>query len=230
MDISVVVPVFNEQDHIKHLVRWLLSNSAGKTIEVIVSDGGSTDNTLEIASLAGARAVRSPRKGRAAQMNYAASFATAPLLYFVHADCIPPKTYATDITGAVASGFVIGRYRTQFDSSKFVLKLNAFFTRFDLFMCYGGDQTLYCRTTLFHELGGYDVNMLIMEEYDFVARAKVKARYKIMAGRTIISARKYGNNSWWRVQRANYIMVQMFKKGASQKSMVLLYKQLLQLP
>jgi hypothetical protein len=69
--------------------------------------------------------------------------------------------------------------------------------------------------------------MRIMEDYDIVVRAKQKAQYGIIQKDVLVSARKYETNSWWQVQKANYTIVQMFKKGASQEEMVIRYKQML---
>lgn len=227
MKISIIIPTFNESGSIYKLIAYLLRYGAGFLEDIVVSDGGSHDETISIASTAGAKAVLSPLRGRSAQMNYGVSLAKADILYFVHADSFPPQNFANDIIEAVKSGYGFGRYQTKFDSNRTILKLNAFFTRFDLFICYGGDQTLFITKKLFTELNGFDSNMKIMEEYDLVKRAKVKASYKIFSGKAIISARKYKTNSWWQVQRANYTIVRMFKKGASQNEMIEVYRRML---
>ena len=66
-----------------------------------------------------------------------------------------------------------------------------------------------------------------MEDYDIVIRAKQKAKYKIINKNALVSARKYVKKSWWKVQKANYCIVQMYKKGASQEAMINKYKELL---
>ncbi len=225
--ISIIIPTFNEAAHIAKIIVWLKNGAAGADIEIIVSDGGSTDNTTELAKAAGAVVLGSPQKGRAAQMNYGASAARGTVLYFVHADTQPPASFVTDIEAAIEQGFLIGRYKTKFDSSRLLLKLNAFFTRFDWFMCMGGDQTLFITKQLFQSQGGFDSSMKIMEEYEFCERARKNVRYKVMNGRVLVSARKYETNSWWQVQRANYKIVKMYKKGASQQQMADKYKQML---
>lgn len=226
--VSVIIPTYNEQDNIAKLVSYLRANGGTLLKEIIVSDAHSHDKTVALAEQAGARAVLSPQKGRAAQMNYGSSLAGGNILYFVHADTFPPSSFCNQIEKAVGDGFAIGRYQTKFDSHKFILRLNAFFTRFDLFMCYGGDQTLFVDKTLFDAIGGFDATMRIMEDYEIIERARKKARYRILPGKTLVSARKYETNSWWSVQRANYTIVQMYKKGASQDAMVNKYKEMLQ--
>ena len=63
-----------------------------------------------------------------------------------------------------------------------------------------------------------------MEDYEIIGRARKKAKYRIMPKSALVSTRKYDSNSWLSVQKANYIIVQMYKKGASQSEMVDEYK------
>jgi rSAM/selenodomain-associated transferase 2 len=209
------------------LIRYLKESSVSSNVEIIISDAGSEDKTIKVAEDAGAIALISPKKGRAAQMNYGASIAKGEVLFFVHADTFPPKNYVTDINEAVNRGYELGRYRTKFRSNKTILKVNAFFTRFDLFVCYGGDQTLFIVKNLFNKINGFKEDMLIMEDYDIVIRARQTARYKIFKEAALVSARKYETNSWLKVQHANKKIVDMYKKGASQEEMVAKYKEML---
>ena len=227
MKISVIIPTFREENRVRRLVHYLKENGKDLIAEIIVSDGGSDDNTMQLADDAGARAVISAEKGRGAQMNYGASLATGDILYFVHADVLPPKTFVADISKAVNDGYDFGRYFMKFDSKKWYLRLNEFFTRFDFFVCYGGDQTLFITRQLFEKTGGFKDDMRIMEDFEFTKRARKYGRYKIFNKGALISARKYDTNSWWRVQMANKKMVSMYKKGASQQDMVNKYKEML---
>lgn len=225
--ISIIIPTYNEAAGIENLVKHLKNFSNEAVVDLIVSDGGSEDGTMEKAASAGTTALLSPRKGRAAQMNHGASLAKGDVLYFVHADSFPPQTFVADIQQAVKEGFDLGRYRTKFNSPKPLLKLNAWFTRFDLFMCMGGDQTLFIRRQHFEAFNGFKEDMRIMEEYEFCARVRKTGCYKILPGTALISARKYDTNGWLRVQRANAAVVRLYKRGATQQQMVDTYKRLL---
>ncbi len=228
MTLSIIIPTYNEAGFIGNLITYLRRHSDASVTAIIVADGESTDNTIAVAKEAGATSVLSPRKGRSAQMNYGTSLATSEVLYFVHADTFPPSSFINDISQAIAEGFDLGRYRTKFNSTKSILKLNAWATRFDLFMCMGGDQTLFIKKDLFQQQGGFREDMKIMEEYEFCARMRKGASYKIMKAAALVSARKYDTNSWWAVQRANAKIMSLYKKGASQQQMLDTYKLLLQ--
>ncbi len=224
--ISVIIPTLNEEDFIQNLIRHLKFYGMND-LEVIVSDGGSTDSTISIAEEEGAKVVRCKTKGRAAQMNYGASFASKSILYFVHADCVPPINFNSKILEAIAYGYDLGRFQTKFNSNNLLLKLNAFFTRFNWFVCNGGDQTLFFKKNLFLKISGYNADFSIMEDFDIVQRARQRFRYIILRDKVLVSARKYNKNSWLTVQKANYIIIKMYRRGAKQDAMFEKYKQLL---
>lgn len=225
--ISIIIPTHNEAPSIAKLIAYLQLNGKNSIAEIIISDGGSTDETLAVAKQSGATVLISPLKSRAAQMNYGASKASGDILYFVHADSCPPQNFASDLVEAVNNGFDFGRYRTKFDSSKLLLKINAWFTRFNWFICYGGDQTMFITRNFFQQSGGFKSELLIMEEYEFCEKQMKQGRYKIFGDTALISARKYEGRSWLKVQLANRKAVQLYKKGASQEKIVKTYKQML---
>ena len=227
MTISIIIPTYNEELYIGNLVSYLKKQAS--PAEIIVTDGGSHDQTFQLAKEAGAITVLSPQKGRASQMNYGASIAIGDVLYFVHADAFPPQNFVPDILSAITNGYDLGRYTTKFISNKSLLRINEWLTRFDFFICMGGDQTLFIRKKLFNKLGGFKEEMQLMEEFEFCARARKEGRYKIMNGSALISARKYEKNNWLHVQKANYKVVQLYKKGAPQEILVKTYEKMLNL-
>lgn len=225
--ISIIIPTYNEAAVIGKLIVYLQKHGGEHIQEILVSDADSSDETINIAEKSGATVLISPQKGRAAQMNFGANKASGTIVYFVHADTFPPVTFAADILAGINAGFDFGRYRTKFESNKFLLKINAWFTRFNWFICYGGDQTLFVTKKLFEKSGGFKKELIIMEEYEFCERLMKQARYKIFSGASLVSARKYEGRSWLQVQLANRKAIQLFRKGASQQQIANTYKQML---
>ena len=85
MRLSIVIPVFDEDDGIAFFLDSLQSmRHAGH--ELIVVDGGSSDATLQHAAPLADRIIRSPR-GRAQQMNAGAAVASGEVILFLHATC-----------------------------------------------------------------------------------------------------------------------------------------------
>ena len=227
MKISVIIPTFNEAESIGSLILYLLKNANEDLIELIVVDGGSNDGTIRIAKVCGAKVIVGTSKGRSSQMNEGVINSSGEILYFVHADTIPPVSFMADIKNAVEEGFPMGCYRFKFNSKRKLLKFNSFMTRFDKLYCRGGDQTLFVTKKVFEDLDGYRNDYKIMEEYDFITRARKKYKFMIISKEVIVSARKYENRSWFRVMIANTITFQMFKFGASQDALIKTYQKVL---
>ncbi len=228
MPISIVIPTLNEYENIAHLLAHLRRHSNGAVLEIIVADGGSTDGTPELAAANGASVIASP-KGRATQMNRGAKAAQGDILYFVHADTRPPEDYVIHIKRALDTGWQMGCFRYQFDSPNLMMRINSWFTRFYFMFCQGGDKTFFCRKNVFWQMGGYDERFVIMEEYDFLRRAKKQGLgFYIMPANGIVSARKYQGRSWLRVQLANLIVFNAWQWNLAQpEQLKVLYRKIL---
>lgn len=227
MTISIIIPTLNEAQNIGSLVRYLKQNGDDSVVEIIVVDAQSSDNTEGVAKEAGAIVLQALKRSRAAQMNQGAQYAKGDILYFIHADCYPPKSFVKDIHDYISEGYPMGCYRYKFDSDALLLKINSFFNRFEPLWCRGGDETFYVNRRVFDEFGGYDENYIIMEEYDFIRKARARYKLKIMPKYALVSARKYEANSWLRVQIANLTVFRMFKKGETPEKMAKKYREML---
>lgn len=227
MTVSVIIPTYNEAATIGLLVTQVLACGGAALREVLVIDANSPDGTAGIARKAGATVWQSPRKGRAAQMNYGASLATGEVLYFVHADVSIHTDYVADITQAVQAGYEAGCYRFRFASDKPMLRVNSYGTRFPGLMSRGGDQTLFVTRALFDRLGGFDERYVIMEDFEIIIRIRRIARFWIVPKDVHVSARKYETNSWLRVQLANLTAFSLFFLHVSPPRIARVYKAML---
>jgi len=214
MRYSIIIPTLNEERFIHRLISHVQLAGEGESYEIIVCDGGSSDRTVSVAAGLGVRTYESPKKGRAGQMNFAAAGAKGEILYFVHADCIPPVTFFKEIEAQLMKGADAGCFRYKFDSDKFMLRVNAFFNRFGGLICRGGDQTLFIKRTIFNSLGGFNETFTIMEDYDLVRSIRKQYRFAVIPAYAVVSSRKYEHNNWLQVNFANSIAMFMFISGA----------------
>lgn len=228
--VSIIIPTYNEEENILKLLNYLKKHSDDRLAEMIVVDGGSRDQTVQIVKDAGFNCIVSEKKGRATQMNSGYRLSKGDLLYFVHADSIPPTSYLDDLFRSVNDGYSAGCYRFRFDSDKLFLKVNSYFTRFDRIMCRGGDQTLFITRSLFEKLGGFREDFMIMEEYDLIQKIQRTAGFRIIPKDVIVSARKYDKNHYLQVNFANLAVFMMYFAGARQETMVHAYKSLIHHP
>lgn len=103
MDVSFIVPAFNEDDYVADCVESILSQETDKDFEVIVVDNRSTDRTAEVAREAGASVVECPTRGIYAARNKGAREAGGGLLVFVDADTTLEPNYLEEVLAFLES-------------------------------------------------------------------------------------------------------------------------------
>ena len=217
MLLSIIIPTLNEEKYLGNLLQFLRKQTDPLNTEIIVIDGGSSDHTVQIAHKYEVIILNTPVSCRAVQMNIGVKNAKGKILYFVHADVLPPERFSQDIINAFAAGKKIGMYRQKFDGGPIMLKINSYFTRFNLLWCRGGDQTLFVCKKLFDSLKGFDESFVIMEEYDFIRRAIKKEKLHIFDKYTTVSTRKYNTNSYLKVLLANRKAFSLYLSGSDPK-------------
>ena len=227
MKISVIIPVLNEEENIKACIASLHNNSAGFLCEIIIVDGGSTDQTIAVCEDLGCQVLHSSIKSRATQMNLGASIAKGEVLYFVHADIRVFPGFDVEILNSLNRKVHAGCFRYQFDSDKIMLKINSWFTRFNGALAGGGDQSLFIKKRIYDRLGGFDERYCIMEDFDFTRRIKKKYKFIVVPKALKVSARKYEKNSWAKVQLVNLYMIILFRKDTEPAKIKHLYAKLL---
>jgi rSAM/selenodomain-associated transferase 2 len=227
LQITIIVPTLQEAQHLMKLLPWLKEQGGTLVQEIIVVDAQSTDQTVEVARSLGAKVIVSDQRNRAHQMNLGADAAQTELLYFVHADTIPPQQFAQTIIQYLDKPGKMGCFRYHFRSESRILRFNAWFTRFHFLWCQGGDKTFFIRKSCFEELGGYRPFYSIMEEYDFLRRAVKTHKLQVLPQEVSVSARKYEGRSWLRVQIANILVFNGWRLGVHPDRLRVWYRKLL---
>jgi len=154
--ISVVVPVLNEEKALPGCLQTLFTQAGH--YEVILVDGGSTDNTVKIAGDFPVKLEPSAEPGRAVQMNTGASKACGDWLVFLHADTQLPARALEKIESLSNDKNVqAGCFNQQFSGKHFLLKTISWLHNW---RCHRsriiyGDQCLFIRRALFEQLKGF---------------------------------------------------------------------------
>lgn len=169
--VSIIIPVYNEERIIDGQLQRLAAVTDTDT-EVIAVDGGSADRTACIVEAHGfVTLLKSPRKGRAVQMNFGASYAKGDILLFLHADAILPPEWKTEIGSAMKSGCVAGGFRIRCGKDEALGKLERIFaflsgirSRYAKYMY--GDQAIFVKKSAFESVSGFP-EIPIMEDYEF---------------------------------------------------------------
>lgn len=156
MNFSVVIPVYNEENSIVNCLDALQIYRID--CEIIVADGGSSDNTRKLAKPLADKVINSD-KGRALQMNAGAEQATGDILIFLHADTYLPENAVSHIAQAITDRYQWGHFDIELSGSHPMLKVVAWFMiwRSRLTGIATGDQAIFVTKALFEAAGRYPV-------------------------------------------------------------------------
>jgi rSAM/selenodomain-associated transferase 2 len=189
MQVSVIVPVFNEAPLIRRFLAHLRERSPGA--EIIVADGGSTDGTAELAANLCDRLVQSQRS-RAHQMNSGADAAHGEILWFVHADAELPLECLDEIARIMHDSNVVGGYFRIRLPRGLVYRLTDSFAHYAgiLLRMRCGDHGIFCRRTAFVEVSGFPT-VPLMEDVEFFRRLRNSGRVVCSEKRIMVSPRRY---------------------------------------
>ncbi len=209
--ISVVIPTFNESAKIGLLLDHLYRS---EPVECIVADGGSGDDTRNIAVRAGA-SVLEVTGGRALQQNAGASAANGRILLFLHADTLPPDGYAWLIRRALdRPAIVAGAFRFKVNDPGAKMRLVEWIAniRSTFLKCPYGDQGLFMEKRIFHEMGGF-AHLPIMEDFELVRRLGHRGGVTTLPQAAVTSARRWRQLGVVRTTTINQCMILGFLAG-----------------
>jgi rSAM/selenodomain-associated transferase 2 len=187
--VSVIIPVLNEEKSIENTLKSALKLQGEK--EIIVVDGGSTDDTIQIAERY-ARVIKSP-KGRAYQMNAGAREAKGDILWFVHSDSVLDVASIVHIedairNGATGGGFSLYFYDYDIPFMKYISITSNWRARY--MGLYFGDQGLFVRKDIFFKLNGFP-EIELMEDFEMSRKLVKEGSMKLLPIKIGTSARRF---------------------------------------
>jgi len=168
--LSIVIPVLDEARGIEGCLR-ALAPSRRDGCEVLVADGGSSDDTVALASPQCDGVIAAPR-GRAVQMNAGAAQASGDFLLFLHADTrLPPEGVRSVRDGLSGGRAQWGRFDVRIEGASrwFPLIAALMNLRSRVTGIATGDQAIFCTRSAFGAVGGFP-ELPLMEDIDFSRR------------------------------------------------------------
>jgi len=210
--LSIIIPLYNERERIINLVDFLLQHQPENLTEIILVDANqSTDNIHELDFPEKVKLIKATGTNRAVQLHTGALKSKGTVLYFLHADTFPPKDYANRIFNCLKNRD-FGMFNYQFDRTEWNFRFNAWMTQWKAFYTGGGDQGMFLKKSTYEKIGGFDIKLSIMEDYDLFWRLKKqKMKYQIVKSPATVSARKYEKNNVFKVNVINLITLLGFK-------------------
>jgi rSAM/selenodomain-associated transferase 2 len=189
LKVSIIVPTLNEESVLEKTLTQIQQLSPH---ELIVSDGGSDDDTIRIAEKFSHRLITG-HTGRAMQMNAGAKEATGNILLFLHADNrLEPESYQKMLKHMENPKWIGGAFTLCIESDKWSIKLISLLAniRSRYFGLAYGDQGFFVRKEIFQNLNGFSP-IPICEDLDFYHRLRKAGSVILLKEKTHTSPRRW---------------------------------------
>lgn len=212
-DISIIIPTLNEASYIGQTLAGLAGQPG---VEVIVTDGGSQDQTVALATLAGARVITAVA-GRGSQQNAGARAAQGRILLFLHADTLLPQGFAEQVCETLARpGIVAGAFRLAIGATgwRFRVLEHCANWRGAWFGLPYGDQALFLPAARLQTMGGFR-ELVLLEDLELVRRLRKMGRIALLATPALTSPRRWQRLGVVRTTLVNQLILLGFFCGLS---------------
>jgi len=186
MLLSIIIPTLNEEKYLPLLLDSLKSETF-KDYEVIVSDGGSKDQTLAIARRAGCRTVIDDKvKHPSRQRNIGATLAQGEILLFLDADTVLNPDFLSLAVEEfhrrklVGAGFYIKFNPNSFVYRIFALNLNSFCRLRQYLAPAAVGAALLANRRAHQKIKGFDESLSVAEDYDYCFRLSRVGKWRMI--------------------------------------------------
>lgn len=224
--LSVIIPALNEAA-VLPLTLASLASMSPRQVQLIVVDGGSTDETVAVAREHGVTLLASAR-GRARQMNRGAAHASGEVLLFLHADTQLPDAADQLVLQALRQTTpkapVWGRFNIRIDSRLPLLRLVSAMVnlRSRLTGIATGDQAIFMTADAFRAVGGFP-DQPLMEDIELSRRLNTLSAPACLAQAAITSARRWEQRGVWRTVFLMWRLRWAYWRGASARELARSY-------
>ena len=220
-ELAALLPTLNAAGSLPRSLAALV----GAVAEVVVADGGSSDDTRALAEAAGARVVAAPR-GRGSQLAAGAAVLRAPWMLVLHADTIPGPGWREAAEAFIADPANADRaahFRFALDdAAPQARRLEAAVAwRCRVLALPYGDQGLLIRRGFYESLGGFRP-IPLMEDVDLVRRIG-RARLAGLEVPFVTSAERWRREGWWRRSARNLACLSLWYAGVPPERLARLY-------
>ncbi|MCH8858979.1 MAG: TIGR04283 family arsenosugar biosynthesis glycosyltransferase [Proteobacteria bacterium] len=192
--LSIIIPTLNEALGVAETLQRL-APMRRRGAEIILADGGSRDNTVEIARPFADKVIAAPM-GRASQMNAGAAAARGDILLFLHADTfLPEGADQLVIRRLSASNGIWGRFDAKISSPHPLLVVVGVMMNISsrLSGIATGDQAIFVRRAVFESVGGFPA-IALMEDIALSHILRRLTRPLCLREKVLTSARRWHEN------------------------------------
>ncbi|MEM9205227.1 MAG: TIGR04283 family arsenosugar biosynthesis glycosyltransferase [Pseudomonadota bacterium] len=219
--ISIVIPTLNAEETLPDTLSCLVEGALdGLVRDVVVADGGSSDQTMAIADYMGCEVVTSER-GRGYQLAAGAEAAKSDWLLFLHADTVLDARWQAEVAAFCASesknrdapraGVFQFKLRDEGATARILETMVA--VRCALFALPYGDQGLLIHRSLYDEIDGFQA-IPLMEDVDIIRKIG-RRRLSFLQTRAITSADRFKRNGYISRSARNLTCLFLYFAGVS---------------
>ena len=198
--LSVIIPARNDAVSLNRTLDHLVGLAGISEAEIIVTASCDEEEGTKRAVADRARLLWPAKSNRAALLNAGAAVARGQVLFFLHADSFPPANAFELIYRSLSDERVVGgAFEHLFVERKWTLSMITWLNRirYRFTRNYYGDQGLFVRTSVFHQMRGYK-DLQLMEDLDFSQRLKKMGRSILIRTPLLTSGRRFLARGPWR--------------------------------
>ena len=187
--VSVIIPTFQEEKYIAAILSKLVNVKS--SIEIIVVDGKSQDNTVEIAKRFTNRVYQIQERGISKARNYGARRANGDILVFLDADVNPPQDFVEIVLKIFNDETVVGATcyimpaRPTFAETVFFLFYNLLIRLCSSFKSHSRGEFFVVRRKEFLKAKGFDESMPCLEDHDLAYRLSKLGKFAFIKDLTV---------------------------------------------
>ncbi len=187
--VSVVIPTFQERNYIAAILSKLVK--IRPSVEIIVVDGGSEDNTVEVAKRFTKKVYQIRKRGISKARNYGARRASGDILVFLDADVNPPSDFVEKVLKALKDNTVVGATchimpaQPRFGEAAFFHFYNLLIRLCSSFKPHSRGEFFAVKKSEFLSVNGFDEGMPCLEDHDLAHRLSRRGKFVFIKNLTV---------------------------------------------
>lgn len=202
--VSIIIPTLNEEKFLPRLLESIKKQDF-QDYEIIVSDGGSSDRTRQVAEDNGCIFIEDKEHHHPSwQRNNGAKIAKGGILLFFDADCVLQEKFLNKVITEfkqrklVGAGFYFIFNPNSFSYNIFAGLANLFCFFRQYFSPASVGAGILALRSAHEKIGGFDVEVLLAEDYDYTDRLAKQGKFRMIKSEKLLySSRRLKKDGWW---------------------------------
>jgi len=200
---SVVIPVHNEENYILNTLKRVSTQSIKRSdYEIIIGDAYSSDKTVVLSKKYADKIIKNHTTNPAQGRNCGAKKAKGEIIVFIDADTWIRKDALQKIKETISKGYIGGTFEVAGINAtladKIAIKLIMFLERLFYFLGFitVNGQCLFIKKSIFNKISGFNNDLDINEDHDFMRRAKKYGKIALLHDKVMVSLRRIRKIGW----------------------------------